>query len=375
MRAKRQRLWLPDFPALPVNEALLTGVREEQLSGDAYYGGGILPAQLREPRPALSLVPYWETELHAQAALLDFGKQEEEDLLELSYRPRSGPLTVSRDSASLVPTKNGFLPDENKLIMEASSISIPFADIAAMLPGNRSAAAVKRQYKYLKSFAGSKGSLPAQLAAPEIQVPVVEEAPALQQAAQVNRYLVDREGGDARITLRKNLPQPPRGFTGMAAHGLKSLAGVAFFEEAEVPDPDDSSRVFTFTIREPVHCACFNIGPGPDGSPLISWSDLYTLYTLPDGSKWAEHGYFFDSEDLRAHAKTLGRTADDLIGPEKLPDQHLFKNKNRYHSRIINIEYECWIFKDDIPEIWKPSPDAYFWKKAFDPDSLREVAA
>lgn len=44
--------------------------------------------------------------------------------------------------------------------------------------------------------------------------------------SQVNRYLVDREGGDARITLRKNLPQPPRGFTGMQAHGLKSLAGV-----------------------------------------------------------------------------------------------------------------------------------------------------
>lgn len=36
----------------------------------------------------------------------------------------------------------------------------------------------------------------------------------------------------------------------------------------------------------------------------------------------------------------MGRSADDLIGPEQLPDQHLFKNKNRYHSRIINIEYE-----------------------------------
>lgn len=26
-------------------------------------------------------------------------------------------------------------------------------------------------------------------------------------------------------------------------------SGVAFFEEAEVPDPDDPSRVFTFNIQ------------------------------------------------------------------------------------------------------------------------------
>lgn len=33
-------------------------------------------------------------------------------------------------------------------------------------------------------------------------------------------------------------------------------------------------------------------------NPIISWSDLHVLYQLPDGSKWAEHGNFFDCEDL-----------------------------------------------------------------------------
>ena len=30
-------------------------------------------------------------------------------------------------------------------------------------------------------------------------------------------------------------------------------------------------------------------------------ADLYSLYQLPDGSKWAEHGYFYDADDLEEH--------------------------------------------------------------------------
>jgi hypothetical protein len=59
------------------------------------------------------------------------------------------------ESRSLVPGNNGFLPDENKLILEACSISLPFQEIAGFLPG-RSAAAIKRQYKFLKSGLGPK---------------------------------------------------------------------------------------------------------------------------------------------------------------------------------------------------------------------------
>lgn len=33
-------------------------------------------------------------------------------------------------------------------------------------------------------------------------------------------------------------------------------------------------------------------------NPIISWSDLHALYQLPDGTKWAEHGNYFDSEDM-----------------------------------------------------------------------------
>lgn len=33
-------------------------------------------------------------------------------------------------------------------------------------------------------------------------------------------------------------------------------------------------------------------------SPVIGWNDLHVLYQLPDGSKWAEHGSLYDSEDL-----------------------------------------------------------------------------
>lgn len=35
------------------------------------------------------------------------------------------------------------------------------------------------------------------------------------------------------------------------------------------------------------HCACFNIGLGQDGTPLLSWSQMKAVYKLPDGSIWA----------------------------------------------------------------------------------------
>ena len=33
-------------------------------------------------------------------------------------------------------------------------------------------------------------------------------------------------------------------------------------------------------------------------SPVIGWNDLHILYQLPDGTKWAEHGNLYDSDDL-----------------------------------------------------------------------------
>ena len=63
-------------------------------------------------------------------------------------------------------------------------------------------------------------------------------------------------------------------------------------------DPDDARKSYRFDLLDRVHGACFNIGMGPDRTPLISWSDLYNFYQLPDGTKWAEHGCLYDREDL-----------------------------------------------------------------------------
>ena len=40
-------------------------------------------------------------------------------------------------------------------------------------------------------------------------------------------------------------------------------------------------------------------------NPIISWSDLHVLYQLPDGTKWAEHGNFYDCEDLVSVQNTM----------------------------------------------------------------------
>lgn len=80
-----------------------------------------------------------------------------------------------------------------------------------------------------------------------------------------------------------------------------ACAGVRFFRAAAVQDPDDPDKHYAFDLAgNPAHCACFNMGTlsPADGSPVISWSDLRAFYRLPDGTAWAEHGYFHDAEDM-----------------------------------------------------------------------------
>ena len=70
------------------------------------------------------------------------------------------------------------------------------------------------------------------------------------------------------------------------------------------------------------HCASFHMGVGKDGSPILSWSDLFAFYQLPDGSKWAEHGYFHDAEDLVRPAPCLTAVlhdAEDLVAVRHAP--------------------------------------------------------
>mmetsp|Transcript_22004 Transcript_22004/g.61076 ORF Transcript_22004/g.61076 Transcript_22004/m.61076 type:complete len:383 (-) Transcript_22004:616-1764(-) len=382
MRAKRQRPWKPDFDTLPARwEGLVGGSAARQLQGEMYVGNALRPPLLREPGPALALNPYRQTEFHYGALECAFPVREEPDLLEQSYKVPVQQLTVLVKPPALSLGSNGFSADENKLILEARAIGMSFEEIADLLPSCRSTAAVKRQSRFLTGARTSSVREPVQPSPqPELTLPEpAQPASSTKQAAMVNPYMVQREGGDAKILLKGNLPEPPRGFTGMAAHGLTSLAGVSFFEEAAVPDPDEPERAFIFNIREQNHCACFNIGLGEDGSPLISWSDLHAIYVLPDGSKWAEHGYFYDMDDLKNLAQSKGRSHTELMGSRELQPQELVKNKNRYHTRLSNIEYECWIYRDEVPEVWKVngvwSPDAYFWTICFDPETMREVAA
>lgn len=188
----------------------------------------------------------------------------------------------------------------------------------------------------------------------------------------VNTHATNRAGGDARVTLKKPIGKPPKGFSGIRAHGLTSLDKVKFFGEVDVVDPDDPAKIFSFVLSDPAHCACFNIGVGQDGSPLLSWSDLYSFYELPDGTKWAEHGYLYDAEDLENHAKKIGKNFRHLL-PKDMNPRELLKKKGRYHSKLQNIEFECWIYNGELPKNLPPNQDAYYWKTMFDPETMAKV--
>ncbi|CAL8460566.1 g95 [Coccomyxa elongata] len=192
---------------------------------------------------------------------------------------------------------------------------------------------------------------------------------------EVDARCTNRSGGDARVRLQQPVKQPPPGNTVQEAHKLSTLQGVCFYQAVTVQDPDDSQKEYRFDLADPVHGACFNIGIGPDGSPLISWSNLHALYELPDGTKWAEHGFFHDAEDMEDLARKKGRPFARLEAKDT-GEQELFRKAGRYHSRLQNIEYECWVFEGALPSQEELAgrdvelTDAYFWRSTFDPETL-----
>ena len=128
--------------------------------------------------------------------------------------------------------------------------------------------------------------------------------------------VVQRPVDPSRVALSV-LCAAPSASTVTAAHKLQSLdgvlvdrllgalcdrvfqIGVVFYERVDVKDAEDPSRVYRFSVTDPTHAACFNIGHGTvDDSPLISWSELIALYVMPDGTAWAEHCNYHDAEDL-----------------------------------------------------------------------------
>ena len=155
---------------------------------------------------------------------------------------------------------------------------------------------------------------------------------------------------------------PPRNVVGHASFML-ACTGVKFFEEVTVTDPDTTEKAYLFSVTDVEHCACFNIGEGSDGSPLISWSDLVSLYSLPDGSKWAEHGSLYDAEDLVPPASPACSTPAALLvhhtdGVGFLPTSpHTLQCSSSSTSRALKLLVVCCAFCVDV-HLWPPAaPD------------------
>mmetsp|Transcript_1020 Transcript_1020/g.6431 ORF Transcript_1020/g.6431 Transcript_1020/m.6431 type:complete len:383 (-) Transcript_1020:889-2037(-) len=184
--------------------------------------------------------------------------------------------------------------------------------------------------------------------------------------------LPKREVDESRVTLKQELKRPPRRFTGMEFHKLKGLSGIKFFAEAHVIDPDDKSHVFNFNVNAPWHCASLNLGEGADGSPLISYSDIHCFYRLPDGTQWVQHGHFWDTDDIKEHAKKHGLKYDHLLSSDH-GEKELLKKDGIHYSRITDIEYECWVFdgREKIPEPEHLEGDSYYWRHTFDVDQWK----
>lgn len=75
-------------------------------------------------------------------------------------------------------------------------------------------------------------------------------------------------------------------------------------------------------------------------------------------------------------ARDKGRTFARLSA-EDTGKQELFRKGGRYHSRLQNIEYECWVFQGKLPAEDQLSArgvdptDAYFWRVTFNPETLQ----
>ena len=71
-----------------------------------------------------------------------------------------------------------------------------------------------------------------------------------------------------------------------------------------------------------------------------------------------------------------------VVGGGTPSEQELFKKQGRCHTRLENIEYECWIFLGGLPdqqELIKKLPfaytnDLYYWRTMFNPVSFEIVA-
>ena len=91
-------------------------------------------------------------------------------------------------------------------------------------------------------------------------------------------------------------------------HKLERIDGVSFYEGVDIQDADDPERVYSFRLSDPPHAACFRMSDSDHGNNIrISYSNCLSFYELPDGTKWAEHGYYYDKDDLKEHVQHENR--------------------------------------------------------------------
>ena len=187
----------------------------------------------------------------------------------------------------------------------------------------------------------------------------------------------------SRVTLRTQLVAAPEGFTGAEFHKLPADdAGVTFYMEAHVIDVDDRNHVMKFSLQEPEHCVCFNLKTfDSTGNLRISYSNLYALYKLPDGTCWAEHGHFWDWDDFESEAASRGASVHHLKpkdgGSEDWRSAELLRRTGRFHTPVTLMEDECWIYPksqfDRLDMI--PEGDTYYFNILVDDTTMQKLEA
>jgi hypothetical protein len=121
------------------------------------------------------------------------------------------------------------------------------------------------------------------------------------------------EAGSRRSHLSLQRVEPHRGRfdvcdAGGKWHKLERIDGVSFYEGVDIVDADDPERIYSFRLSDPPHAACFRMSDSDHGNNIrISYSNCLSFYELPDGTKWAEHGYFYDKDDLTDHVQHENR--------------------------------------------------------------------
>ena len=79
---------------------------------------------------------------------------------------------------------------------------------------------------------------------------------------------------------------------------VKPLDGLEITRGAAVSKHSMKTLLCTCSVMTATGQSDVFLDEDGEANPIISWSDLHVLYQLPDGSKWAEHGNFYDCEDL-----------------------------------------------------------------------------